>query len=86
MAGRNRGRPVLRRDTPFVVSLWIEGEEARERRLFDALATPSPEQARDGPQMAAALLLYADSADYNNSMRLNREQEDTNAEVSPKAQ
>jgi hypothetical protein len=83
MAGRNRGRPVLRRDTPFVVSLWIEGEEARERRLFDALATPSPEQARE---MAAALLLYADSADYNNSMRLNREQEDTNAEVSPKAQ
>jgi hypothetical protein len=83
MAGRNRGRPVLRRDTPFVVSLWIEGEEARERRLFDALATPSPEQARE---MAAALLLYADSADHNNSMRLNREQEDTNAEVSPKAQ
>lgn len=53
-------------DEPFVVSVWIEGEEGVDgpsERSFQALATPTPEQARE---MAAALVLYADLADDAN--------------------
>lgn len=49
-------------DAPMVVSLWIEGE-AEDEGKFDALATATPDQARE---MAAALILYAGYAEEAN--------------------
>lgn len=43
---------------PFVVSIWMEGES--EGETWDALATPTPAQARE---MADALRHYADEAE-----------------------
>lgn len=49
-------------DEPMVVSVWIEGE-TRKGEPFDALATATPEKARE---MAAALILYAGYAEEAN--------------------
>jgi hypothetical protein len=49
---------------PYVVSIWLEGEEAKTLKPFQALATATSAQARE---MAAALLVYAHLAEQANA-------------------
>lgn len=60
-------------DEPMCVSVWIEGVEAETEREFDALATPTPAQARE---LAKALVFFADYVDKHNAVALDEERPD----------